>query len=142
VFLLVTLAIFSANDVTFSLYIFQVFYYFVALCFFLLGISWIVSALNVFHRDIGQGLTVILNLWFWLTPIVWTVDIVPEKYRWLLQLNPLEYIVEGYRKSLLYHQPIWGNITGGVYYWLTAAVVFVAGALLFRRLKPEFADVL
>lgn len=142
VFLLIMLALFAVHDVTFSIYMFQVLYYFVALCFFLLGISWIVSALNVFHRDIGQGLTVILNLWFWLTPIVWTIDIVPEKYHWLLQLNPLWYVIDGYRKSLLYQQPVWADVTASAYYWLAAAVIFVVGALLFRRLKPEFADVL
>jgi lipopolysaccharide transport system permease protein/teichoic acid transport system permease protein len=67
---------------------------------------------------------------------------VPEKYRWMLQLNPLAYVVEGYRKSLLHQEPAWADVIGGAYYWLVAATIFVAGAQIFRRLKPEFADVL
>jgi ABC-type polysaccharide/polyol phosphate export permease len=123
-------------------FLFQAAYYYFALCFFALGLSWFLSSLQVFHRDVGQGVSVILNFWFWMTPIVWTSEMVPEKYRWMLQLNPLAYVVEGYRKSLLYHQPAWMDVTGGAYYWLAAVVMFVAGAYVFRRLKPEFADVL
>ena len=123
-------------------FLFQLAYYYFALCFSVLGLSWLLSSLQVFHRDVSQGVTVILNFWFWLTPIVWTSDMVPEKYRWMLQLNPLAYVVEGYRKSLLHQQPAWADVTGGVYYWCVAVTMFVAGAHVFRRLKPEFADVL
>jgi ABC-type polysaccharide/polyol phosphate export permease len=117
-------------------------YYYVALCFFVVGLAWLLSSLQVFHRDVAQGMAVILNFWFWLTPIVWTNDIVPEKYRWMLQLNPVAYVVEGYRKSLLQQEPAWADLRGGECYWLAATVMLVAGAYVFRRLKPEFADVL
>jgi lipopolysaccharide transport system permease protein/teichoic acid transport system permease protein len=123
-------------------FLFQTVYYYIALCFFAIGLSWMLSSLQVFHRDVGQGMAILLNFWFWLTPIVWTNDMVPEKYRWILQLNPLAYVVEGYRKSLLHHQPAWTDVEGGACYWLAAAVMFTAGAYVFRRLKPEFADVL
>jgi ABC-type polysaccharide/polyol phosphate export permease len=125
-----------------SPYFLQTAYYFFALCFFVVGLSWILSSLQVFHRDIGQGMTMLLNFWFWLTPIVWTNEMVPEEYRWALQLNPVAYVVEGYRQSLLHQQAAWTNLNAGVCYWLTAAVVLIVGAYVFRRLKPEFADVL
>ena len=120
----------------------QTAYYYVALCFFVIGLSWLLSSLQVFHRDVGQGMSVLLNFWFWLTPIVWTEQVVPEKYRWVLQLNPLAYVVDGYRKSLLHQQPAWGDVDSVTRYWVAAAVMFVAGAYVFRRLKPDFADVL
>ena len=125
-----------------SPFLFQTAYYYIALCFFVIGLSWLLSSLQVFHRDVGQGVAVLLNFWFWLTPVVWTNDMIPEKYRWMLQLNPLAYVVDGYRKSLLHQQPAWADVSGGACYWLAAAAMFVLGAFVFRRLKPEFADVL
>ena len=123
-------------------FLFQAAYYYMALCVFVVGLAWFLSSLQVFHRDVGQGMAVLLNFWFWLTPIVWTADMVPEKYRWMLLLNPLAYVVEGYRKSLLYQQPALEDVSASAVYWLVAAVMFVAGAYVFRRLKPDFADVL
>jgi len=125
-----------------SPFIFQVVYYYFALCFCVLGLSWLLSSLQVFHRDVSHGVSVVLNFWFWLTPIVWTANMVPEKYRWILRLNPLAYLVDGYRKSLLHHQPAWEDIIGGAYYWLVAIFIFVTGAYVFKRLSLEFADVL
>ena len=125
-----------------SIYALQLPYYFLAMCFLLLGLSWFLSALNVFHRDVGQAVAVVLNLWFWLTPIVWTVDMIPAEYGWLLRLNPILYVVEGYRNALVYAQPFWADVAGGAYYWSVALMCFGLGAYVFRRLKPEFADVL
>ena len=123
-------------------FLFQTAYYYAALCFFLVGLSWLLSSLQVFHRDVAQGISVVLNFWFWLTPIVWTNDMVPEKYRWMLQLNPVAYVVEGYRKSLLQQEPAWADLRSGMCYWASTMIILVAGAYVFRRLKPEFADVL
>lgn len=117
-------------------------YYFGAMCFLLLGLCWFLSALNVFHRDIGQATTIVLNLWFWLTPIVWTLEMIPESLHWLVRLNPLLYIVEGYRNATVYAQPFWLDLSGAAYYWSVALLAFVFGAFVFRRLKPDFADVL
>lgn len=142
VLLLLTFILLTANGIPITIYSAQVLYYFTALCIFLLGICWLSSALNVFHRDIGQVIALLLNLWFWATPIVWTGDLIPEKYRWLLHLNPLEYVIEGYRKSLLYHEAAWSDMTGAGSYWTLVGIVFVMGAYIFRRLKPDFADVL
>jgi len=125
-----------------SPFLFQTGYYYLALCLFVLGLSWLLSSLQVFHRDVAQGMTVILNFWFWLTPIVWTNDMVPAEHRWMLRLNPLAYVVEGYRKSLVYHQPAWSDVTGAVCYWLITAGTLLIGGFVFRRLKTEFADVL
>ncbi|HEY7168443.1 MAG TPA: ABC transporter permease [Candidatus Binatia bacterium] len=121
---------------------FQTGYYYLALCLLVIGLSWLLSAVQVFHRDVAQGMMVILNFWFWLTPIVWANDMVPQQYRWVLRLNPLAYVVEGYRKSLVYHQPAWFDLIGALYYWLITAAIVLIGGFVFRRLKPEFADVL
>ncbi len=142
VFLALTFLLLFVYGFGLSLHVFLLLYYFFALVIFALGISWLVSALNVFHRDIGQGLTIILNLWFWLTPIAWPTDMVPAAYRWMILLNPVGYVVDGYRKALFYQHVGWLDISSGLYYWLMVGFIFLLGATVFRRLKPDFADVL
>jgi lipopolysaccharide transport system permease protein/teichoic acid transport system permease protein len=124
-----------------TLFTLQVLYYFFAECILVLGLSWLLSALQVFHRDINQGIGVILNLWFWLTPIVWSDDMIPQDYRWLIQVNPFIYIVDGYRNAFLIHRGAWLDIGAGATYWLTAGIILLSGAQCFRKLKPHFADV-
>lgn len=127
-----------------SLHCVQVVYYATALCAFSLGLAWLVCALNVYARDVGQALGVVLNFWFWLTPVVWQLDMLQShpRYRFLLELNPMCYILDGYRNSFLYQKPLWENPGGSLYFWLTTLFLAVMGGLVFRQLKPDFADVL
>jgi lipopolysaccharide transport system permease protein/teichoic acid transport system permease protein len=132
-----------ANGVHFAWYWFQTIYYFFTLCVLMLGLQWLLSAITVFHRDLGQGVAVGINLWFWATPVVWVADgVVPSEYRWLLFANPVYYVIEGYRGSFLYHEPFWNHWQQGLYVWALALILGVSGAVVFRRLKPHFADVL
>jgi ABC-type polysaccharide/polyol phosphate export permease len=124
-----------------KLTVLQVIYYYGALGCFLLGLSWLVGSLQVFHRDLGQAMSAVLNLWFWLTPVVWSPETIPPKYRVILEFNPLYYVVEGYR-SLMTGVPFWLHWGGALRYWFVAGPVMLLGAYVFRRLKPEFAEVL
>jgi ABC-type polysaccharide/polyol phosphate export permease len=118
-------------------------YYYTALGCFLLGLSWLLGALQVFHRDLGQGMTVVLNLWFWLTPIVWSTEIIPAQFMNAIQYNPIFYVVEGYRSSLTAGSPLlWLDWRKALRFWAVTGPVFLIGAYVFRRLKPDFADVL
>lgn len=107
-----------------------------------LGLGWFLAATNVFHRDVNQSLATLLNFWFWMTPIVWNVDMVPEKWQPLLMLNPMLHVVESYRRALLYASPLWSDIPQLVMFWTIVVLLCVGGAYVFLRLKPEFADVL
>jgi len=141
--LILAFVVLLTNGVSFAWHWFQIIYYFITLCAILLGLQWLLSAVNVFNRDLGQGVSVVLNILFWATPIVWIVDgVVPDEYRWLVSVNPVYYVVEGYRGSLLYHEPIWNHWQQGLYVWGLALVLGVIGAMVFHRLKPHFADVL
>ena len=117
-------------------------YYFLLMCIYLVGISWLTAALNVYIRDVGKGVTLILNVWFWLTPIVWNKDMIPVSLQWLLFANPMYYVVEGYRIALLDYQgpEPFGSATLTI--WLIALLVLVLGSVLFSRLKVTFADAL
>jgi lipopolysaccharide transport system permease protein/teichoic acid transport system permease protein len=121
----------------------QCIYYFVAACGLVIGIQWLLSALMVFHRDLGQVVGVLLNLAFWATPVVWVAEgVVPAEARWILFANPFTYVIDGYRHSLLDAQPFWRDWEQGLYVWGLAICLFALGGTVFRRLKPHFADVL
>lgn len=117
-------------------------YFLICNCALLIGLGWMLSALQVFYRDISQGLTIILNLWFWITPIVWSPDIMPAAYRSLMFYNPVYYIIEGYRGVLIFNSAVWPSAGATAYFWSITALVFLMGNYVFRRLKPEFADVM
>jgi len=104
------------------------------------GIGWIVAGLHVFLRDTIQALQIVMLLWFYFTPILYTIERVPENFRFLSRLNPMALIVTGYRSSLLHlAQP--GGLQIAVA--LGASIgVFIVGALFFRQAKPAFPDVL
>lgn len=108
----------------------------------ILGISWLTAALRVFIKDIGNFIGILLQLGFWFTPIFWSMDIVPEKYKYIIKLNPMFYIVDGYRDTFISHIWFWDKYKVTPYFLLTTITLFVAGAIVFKRLRPHFADVL
>lgn len=104
------------------------------------GLGWIAAGLHVFLRDTIQVLQILMFLWFWFTPVIYSADLVPENLRFLIHLNPMAVIVTGYRNSLLHlNQPsaLEVLVVLGV-----SLGVFLLGGLLFRQAKPAFADVL
>jgi lipopolysaccharide transport system permease protein/teichoic acid transport system permease protein len=125
-----------------SIYWAQIVYYLFASSILVLGLSWITSSVVVFFKDIGQFVAIIVQFGFWLTPIFWNITTVPEKYHWIINLNPMAYIINGYRNSMLYHKWFWEDINMTLYFWTVALVIFVLGAFTFRKLRPHFADVL
>lgn len=131
------------NGVRVNLYWLQCVYYFLAACGLVVGIQWLLSALMVFHRDLGQVVGVVLNLAFWATPVVWVAEgVVPPEARWILFANPFTYVIEGYRHSLLDAHPFWIDWEQGLYVWGLSLCLLALGGTVFRRLKPHFADVL
>jgi lipopolysaccharide transport system permease protein/teichoic acid transport system permease protein len=125
-----------------EIYWIQVIYYLFAVTVLLLGLSWITSSVVVFFRDMGQLVAIVIQFGFWLTPIFWSMKMVPEKYYWIIELNPLVYIIEGYRNSMIYHKWFWEDPSGTIYFWLLTMFIFVIGGLTFKSLRPHFSDVL
>ncbi|MDM7322296.1 MAG: ABC transporter permease [Gammaproteobacteria bacterium] len=105
-----------------------------------LGLGLSFGILNVFIRDIGQIVPVILQFWFWLTPIVYTTSMLPESYRALFLLNPLSAIVMGYQDILVYgHRP---ELTQLIYPACLAALTLALALFLYRRASQEMVDIL
>jgi lipopolysaccharide transport system permease protein/teichoic acid transport system permease protein len=134
--------IYMVYGYSFELYWLQIFYYLGALIVLVLGISYITSSIVVFFKDMGQLVAMLLQFGFWLTPIFWKIDMVPEAYRWIVKLNPVYYVVEGYRDSMINHIWFWEKPMMGLYFWVVALIMIVVGFSTFRKLKPHFADVL
>src|SRR5438552_5881612 len=79
-----------------------VFFYMLMLVMLAQGLGWIVAGLHVYLRDTIQALQIMMLLWFYFTPILYTMDRVPPKFRFFAELNPMALIVTGYRSSLLH----------------------------------------
>ncbi|MCP4213185.1 MAG: ABC transporter permease, partial [bacterium] len=79
---------------------------------------------------------------FWFTPVFWNIDRIPEQYKLLVKLNPVYYLVLGYRDSLIYKTWFWERPQYTLYFWGLTLVVFAVGSLLFLRLKPHFGEML
>lgn len=142
VMLAVLVAMLFAYKVDIGPYALQIIYYAFALGVLSVGLGWGLSACNVVFRDTSSIVTVILNLWFWVTPIIWPATVFPEHYRWILELNPMYYIIEGYRQALIYGEPFWSQPGAALLFWIQTLIVLWLGSFTLRRLKPEFAEFL
>lgn len=135
--------LFLAHRMPVTLHSIQVVYYLFCTIILLLGLSWLTSSVIIFFRDMGQLVSMVIQFLFWMTPIFWSAKILPAKYLNMVKLNPVYYIVEGYRESFIYHVWFWeGHYELTAYFWLVTGFIFVSGAVVFRRLRPHFADVL
>lgn len=142
IFLFIVMAIIWASGVKPTLFWFQACYYMVSLLFLLLGLSWLFSALGVFIKDIANVIQIFISFGFWLTPIFWDKNMVPPKYQIYLYLNPMFYIVQGYRDSFLYRVPFWAHPVNTLYFWGLSSLTLLCGIVVFKKLRPHFADIL
>ena len=125
-----------------SIYWLQLIYYVGCEFILVLSISYATCAIVVFFRDLLQIINIGLQLFQWFTPILWNLDIVPDKYKWIFKLNPMTYIVEGYRNAIYGDTWFFEHFYSSTYFWIFVVAVFCIGSLIFKRSKPHFADVL
>ena len=103
-----------------------------------LGMIFVFSALNVYFRDLEYILNIIVMIWFYLTPVVYTMDMVPEKYRFWFYLNPMTGIINFYRDILYYKRmPTFKSFGGILIYGI---VMVVIGYFVFEKLQKNFAE--
>jgi lipopolysaccharide transport system permease protein len=107
---------------------------------FALGLGLILGVLNVFVRDVAQVMAVVLQLLFWLTPIVYMSNIVPDRIHALLEFNPMLHMVVAFQSVILYGRS--PDIVGLVVIAVTAVTMLLFSLILFRRAAPEMVDVL
>ena len=103
-----------------------------------LGLSLIVSSVTVFFRDLQHFIGVILQLLFYATPIVYSIQTIPEQYRWILKVNPMTYIIEGYR-DIFYNQCMPDMKMLGIVLIIGIATCII-GYIIFNKLQKKFAE--
>ena len=143
-FVAFALIISSCYGYTPTLHTLQLIYY--SFCTFMLALalSYATSAVVIFFRDLTQIINIFLQEGVWLTPIMWDLAML-EGHPLLMKLfkfNPMYYIVSGYRDSMLGRTWLTAHWKWGIYFWGVTIVLFALGTLIFKRLKPHFADVL
>jgi lipopolysaccharide transport system permease protein len=105
-----------------------------------LGVGLWLSALNVKYRDIRYVLPFLVQLWMFASPIIYPASLMPPRWRWLLRINPLTGIIEGYRAALLARTPFdWPALIISV---IVTLVLLAYSALEFRRMERSFADII
>jgi lipopolysaccharide transport system permease protein len=119
---------------------FLLFPFLVALTFLCaVGVGLWLSALNVQYRDIRYAIPFLIQIWMFLSPVIYPVSLVKDKYQWLLALNPMGGVIHAYRASLLGHQPVDWPLLGLSAFIIVA--LFLGGLYYFRRMEKVFADV-
>lgn len=125
-----------------DIHIIQIIYYAFAMFVFVLAICYTTSAIVVFFRDLTQIIMIILQVGVWSMPILWDIGIAPAKWQWLFKINPMYYIVSGYRQSLYEGVWFWDRFAINIYFWVITIILLIIGTTVFKRLKVHFADVL
>ena len=105
-----------------------------------LGLSLFTSAMNVKYRDVGHAIPFVIQIWMYLSPIVYPVSLVPEHWRWLYGLNPMVGVIEGFRWALL------GRTAPDPVVMAESVVVLllvvISGLMYFRKMERQFADII
>ncbi|MEK5206057.1 ABC transporter permease [Psychrobacillus sp. FSL H8-0510] len=142
-FLFVLLVILILYGYTPSIYWLQILYFLVCMVILSTTLSILTSTLYVFFRDMAYIVGVVIQVGFWITPIFWSSNILPEKFVVFIKLNPFYYLVEGYRLSFFENQWFWvSDIYLTLYFWSFIILTTIVGFILYKVLRPHFADVL
>jgi len=104
-----------------------------------LGMGMWLSALNVKYRDVRFALPFLVQLWMFISPVIYPASFLPAKFRWLLSLNPMTGLIEGYRSSLLGLPFNWTSLAASAGITL---ILLIYSSYIFRRMEKSFADII
>ena len=127
-----------------NIYWIQMIYYTFCTFVLVLALCYTTCSVIVFIRDLGQLIAVALQILVWATPIMWSIDQLQNHPMLvsIMKLNPVIYIVTGYRDAIYGRIWFFERFFSTVYFWVFCAILFGIGAIVYKRLKPHFADVL
>lgn len=139
VFIFVIYAIYSRVP---SLYNIQLIYYVICLLVLAVSLTFLTSAIVLFFKDLNQIIAVVLQMGFWFTPIGWPVSMLSDFWAMIFKLNPMFYIVQGYRDTFIDHILFFERPYQTFYFWTFCLILLTLGLKVFKKLKPHFSDVL
>ena len=125
-----------------TVYTIQLAYYSFCLFMFVLALCYTTCSIVVFFKDLTQIIGILLQIGIWASPILWNIDAAPKEWVMILKLNPLVYIVNGYRSAIYERSWFFEDFFSTMYFWIVTVVLFGIGVAVFKRLKVHFADVL
>lgn len=125
-----------------GIYIFQLFFYFVADLLLAIPLAYAACAISVFFKDFGQIVSILLNIFMWATPIVWDYSALSESIQWIFKLNPVFFVITGFRNSLIYKISLFEDISYLFYFMGVVCALWAICIPLYKRLLPHLADVL
>jgi lipopolysaccharide transport system permease protein len=97
------------------------------------------SALNVKYRDVRYALPFLIQIWMYVTPVIYPVSFIPQKWHWAVMLNPLSGIIEGFRSAIFNHPFNWPGLAVAA---IITLLFFAYAAYDFRRMERRFADII
>lgn len=103
------------------------------------GLVLMISIANAYFRDLEYLVNVLISLLFWMTPIVYPLEAVPEAYQGILVMNPVTYLIQAWRDLFFNNTLNWNNISISL---VTAAIVLIAGLLIFKKFEKRLDEVL
>lgn len=125
-----------------GVHLLSILYFNICLFALITALSYFLSTLNVFFRDTTQIVGIFLQFGIWLTPIMWEESVIPENLRWLIKLNPIYYIINGYRDALINNVWFFEHPMQTLYFWGVTIILALISVLFYRKMKSHFADVL
>lgn len=140
--MLVVLGIIYASGYDFSIYILQTFYYMFCSVVFLVGYALLASAITVVFKDFLKIMNSVVRLLFYITPVVWAQENLPEKLQFILKLNPFAYVIDGYRNSILYERSLLFHWKQGIYFWIITLIIFIIGCNVHMKFRKQFIDLI
>lgn len=104
----------------------------------ILGLSFGLASLNVYYRDVQYIWAVIIQVGFFASPIIYPISTIPEKYVWIIKLNPMTLIIDMLRESMIYSvTPVFRDI---IFIIISTSLIFIIGYIIFIKLEPRFAE--
>lgn len=127
-----------------NIYWLQLIYYVIALFALVIPLGYLVCTISVFFKDFSQMVSIILNIMMWATPILWDYRVLASNgvVTFLKIINPMFYIICGFRESILFETSMLVHFKQGIYFWLIVAFLWKACFSAYRRLVPQIADVM
>lgn len=142
IYIILLFGVLFAYQIPFTIYSLQLIYYFFAMFVLLIAISWLISSLNLILPDTRPIVNVLMRIGFFATPIFWRIETINPSYQFIFKLNPMYYILQGYRDSLIFHQPFWYDMNMTIYFWGFTIITLAIGIYVFIKLRPQMADLI
>lgn len=138
----IVIVILMINNIYPSIYWLQLPYYLISLIIFLFAATLLFATLSILIRDIQTAINSFTRLFFFLTPIFWVTDGLPDKMVAFLKLNPFYYLIEGFRNTLFLETWFYEDLTYTIYFWGITLTILLLGSFIHIKLKDKFVDYL